>query len=295
MSKIFISYRRDDSAGYAQAIYGRLVQNFSKDRLFMDVDTIEPGMDFVRVIEKAVGECDVLLALIGRRWAAEADRSGSRINDTRDFVRLEISTALARDIRVIPVLVDGVPMPHEDTLPAPLRPLARRNAIEISNTRFNFDIERLITAVRNALSDTVKAESQSDFSSAETDKKTFREASAKRWNWKSITYFVVAVLYLSFVLKLIFVFGRPQWKGFVLLINTIPIFCFRQLGRVRALRYAALGHFLVLIVVIFFLDGAKLDLYNIVAYSPIVLIPAGVLWGLSYLYGNISRDPVRNR
>src|SRR5262249_54091589 len=129
-------------------------------------------------------------------------RSGSRINDTRDFVRLEISTALTRDIRVIPVLVDGVTMPHEDTLPASLRPLARRNAIEISNTRFNFDVERLITAVRNALGETVKAESKSNFSSAETDKKTVRDsASLKPWNWKSITYFVVPALYLWFVVK----------------------------------------------------------------------------------------------
>jgi hypothetical protein len=63
------SYRREDSAGYAHAIYGRLVQQFSKDRVFMDVDIVEPGVDFVRVIEKAVGEWDVLLALIGKRWA----------------------------------------------------------------------------------------------------------------------------------------------------------------------------------------------------------------------------------
>ena len=143
MSKIFISYRRDDSAGYAHAVYRELGQHFSKDRLFMDVDTVEPGVDFVRVIEEAVGECDVLLALIGKRWANVGGGATSRLDDPEDFVRLEISTALARDIRVIPVLVDGMTMPSGETLPPSLKPLTRRNAIEISNTRFNFDVERL--------------------------------------------------------------------------------------------------------------------------------------------------------
>src|SRR5262245_66330037 len=139
MSKIFISYRRDDSSLYAQTIYRELVQHFSKDQVFMDVDTVEPGVDFVRVIEEAVGECDVLLAVIGKRWANVRKRAKSRLDDPNDFVRLEISTALARDIRVIPVLVDGIKMPGAETLPDVLKPLSRRNAMEISNTRFNFD------------------------------------------------------------------------------------------------------------------------------------------------------------
>ena len=151
MSKIFISYRRDDSAGYAQAIYNQLVQHFSKDRVFMDVDTIQPGVDFGRVIEKAVSECDVLVAIIGKRWAGGEVSATSRLHNPKDYVRLEISTALVREIRVIPVLVDGTTMPSEDTLPASLQPITRRHAIEITNTRFNFDVERLITAIRRAL------------------------------------------------------------------------------------------------------------------------------------------------
>ena len=147
MSKIFISYRRDDSSGYAQSIYRELVQHFSKDRVFMDVDTVEPGVDFVDVIEKAVGECDVLVALIGNRWANVRKDAKSPLDDPNDFVRLEISTALARDIRVIPVLVDGMTMPSPETLPVPLKPLSRRNAIEISHTRFNYDVEQLTTAI----------------------------------------------------------------------------------------------------------------------------------------------------
>src|SRR5215472_10771622 len=154
MSKVFISYRRDDSSGYAHAIHARLVQQFSQNQVFMDVDTLEPGVDFVHAIEKAVGECDVLVALIGKRWLGMEPNGRTRLDNEKDYVRLEVSTALARGIRVIPVLVDGMTMPSEDNLPSPLQPLTRRNAIEISNTRFNFDVERLITAVRKILDET---------------------------------------------------------------------------------------------------------------------------------------------
>jgi TIR domain len=151
MSKIFISYRRDDSAGYAQAIYRELVRRFSKDQVFMDVDTVQPGVDFVRAIEGAVSGCDVLLAVIGKRWANVDNSAPSRLDDPDDFVRLEISTALARDIRVIPVLVEGMPMPKVETLPTPLKALTRRNAMEISHTRFEYDVERVVSAVRLTL------------------------------------------------------------------------------------------------------------------------------------------------
>jgi hypothetical protein len=160
MSKIFISYRREDSAGYAHAIHSQLVQHFSKDQVFMDVDTVEPGVDFVRAIEKAVGECDVLVALIGERWLGGEPGVASRLDNEKDYVRLEVSTALARDIRVIPVLVDGMTMPRAETLPDSLKPLSRRNAIEISNTRFNYDVEQLMTAVRKILDATEPAPSR---------------------------------------------------------------------------------------------------------------------------------------
>src|SRR5215208_725851 len=153
MSKVFISYRRNDSAGYAQAIYSRLTQRFSKDRLFMDVATIEPGVDFERVIETAVGECDVLLAIIGKRWLRDDVSGTAPLENPKDYVCLEISTALARGIRVIPVLVDGVIMPGEETLPAALRSLSRRHAVDISNSPFDFDVERLISAVHRGMAD----------------------------------------------------------------------------------------------------------------------------------------------
>lgn len=145
--KIFISYRRDDSAGYARAIYDQLTSRFSRPRVFMDVDSIEPGMPFDQVIGEAVGQCDVLLAMIGRRWLEPQADGGLRLNDPTDFVRIEIAAALARNIRVIPVLLDGASMPEVALLPDPLRPLAKRNAIEVGNSRFASDIEKLVDAV----------------------------------------------------------------------------------------------------------------------------------------------------
>ena len=111
----------------------------------MDIDTIEPGVDFVETIEKAVGSCDVLIALIGKQWLTITDPAGRRrLDNPADFVRLEIKTALERNIRVIPALIPGAAMPRSQDLPDELEKLTRRNAIEISDTRFREDVDRLI-------------------------------------------------------------------------------------------------------------------------------------------------------
>jgi formylglycine-generating enzyme required for sulfatase activity len=145
MSRIFISYRREDSAGYAGWLYERLSERFGQGKIFMDIATIEFGLDFVEVIEKAVGSCDVLIALIGRQWLTVTDAAGHRrLDDPGDFVRLEIATALDRNIRVIPVLVQGATMPHSTDLPNALKKLSHRHALEISDTRFDYDVTRLI-------------------------------------------------------------------------------------------------------------------------------------------------------
>jgi formylglycine-generating enzyme required for sulfatase activity len=170
MPKIFISYRRVDSAGYTQAIYSRLVQQFSQDEIFIDVDTIAPGADFERAIERAVADCDVLVAVIGKRWITAEPNAPSRFENTKDYVALEISTALARDVHVIPVLVDGTTMPREENLPFPVRPITRRQAIEISNTRFKFDVERLLTAVRNAVGEPAEIQRSGPISRVETQR-----------------------------------------------------------------------------------------------------------------------------
>src|SRR5512139_2316322 len=122
--QIFISYRRDDSSGYARALYDRLVQHFSKERVFMDVDAIEPGLPFDEAIKRALDQCEVLLVVIGKRWMDKQEGVGLRINDPKDFVRLEIAAGLSRNIRVVPVLLEGASMPTEDELPEPLRDLA---------------------------------------------------------------------------------------------------------------------------------------------------------------------------
>jgi len=148
MPKIFISYRRDDSASNAGRIYDRLEGNFGQGQVFMDVDAIRPGLDFVDVVREAVGSCDALIAVIGREWLGASDESGRRrLENPQDLVRLEIATALERDIRVIPVLVQGARMPVGTDLPESLEALARRNSVEVSDNRFRADIEQLIYAL----------------------------------------------------------------------------------------------------------------------------------------------------
>ncbi len=148
MPKIFISYRRNDSATSAGRIYDRLEGRFGQGQVFMDVDTIRPGLDFVEVVQEAVGSCDALIAVIGREWLGASDEGGrKRLENPEDLVRLEIATALERDIRVIPVLVQGAQMPLAADLPEDLKALARRNSVELSDNRFRTDIDQLIEAL----------------------------------------------------------------------------------------------------------------------------------------------------
>ena len=116
VGRIFISYRRVDTPHVAGRLFDRLEARFGAGNIFMDVDSIDPGLDFAEAIERAVGSCDVLLALIGRHWSDIVDEQGRRrLDDPEDFVALEIRTALRRKIRVIPVLVDGAPPPDRQT------------------------------------------------------------------------------------------------------------------------------------------------------------------------------------
>jgi TIR domain len=150
--QIFVSYRRDDSPGTTGRLFDRLRQRFTRSRIFMDIDAIEPGEDFLKKIEQAVASCEVLIAVVGTRWLRLSDGDGkSRLDNPQDFVRLEIVTALRRGIRVIPVLVDGASMPSSRDLPEEFEPLTRRQALELSHTRFNTDADRLIEAIDRAL------------------------------------------------------------------------------------------------------------------------------------------------
>jgi len=145
MPGIFISYRRGETAYPAGWLFDRLVQHFGAVQIFKDVDSIQLGDDFVEVITRAVGSCDVLLALVGDRWLTITDAQGQRrLDDPNDFVRLEIEAALTRNVRVIPILVDGASMPRADELPASLAQLERRQALELSPSRFDYDTSRLL-------------------------------------------------------------------------------------------------------------------------------------------------------
>jgi uncharacterized membrane protein YeaQ/YmgE (transglycosylase-associated protein family) len=148
---IFISYRRTDSAHVAGRIYDKLVESLGRASVFKDVDSIPLGVDFKEYLDEKVSECNVLLAIIGDRWLDARDTSGrSRLHDPNDFVRIEIESALVRDIRVIPLLVSGAGMPLKDQLPASLRKLVTRNGIEIRpDPDFHRDMERLISHLRN--------------------------------------------------------------------------------------------------------------------------------------------------
>jgi TIR domain len=149
---VFISYRRQESSGLAGRLYDRLAARFGDDQVFMDVDTIAPGVDFAEVITQAVSTCEVLLAVIGPRWLTATDEDGQRrLEDPDDIVRLELAAALERDIRVIPILVEDAEMPRRHELPEELAGLARRNALSLRHESFRADADRLLAAIEPIL------------------------------------------------------------------------------------------------------------------------------------------------
>ena len=152
MSKIFISYRRGDTTGYAISLRDQLAVRFGAEQIFMDIDNIEFGDDFVEVINEKISACDVLLVLIGRDWLTSKDDSGGRrLDSPDDFVRLEVTAALERKIRVIPVLFGGAKPPRPEDLPKELVLLSRRNAITITDVGFRQDVSRLIESVEKVI------------------------------------------------------------------------------------------------------------------------------------------------
>lgn len=127
MANIFVNYRKQDSPPYAGRRFDRLVREFPGNCVFMDIDGIAPGEDFVEVIDTKLAGCDAVVALIGHDWSTCTDGNGRRRLDNReDFVRRELTAALKRRIRVIPVLVGGASMPSSDSVPEELVALLRR-------------------------------------------------------------------------------------------------------------------------------------------------------------------------
>lgn len=149
---IFINYRKDDSSWNALALYNELQKYFPKESLFKDFNTIRPGDDFVVSIQKALSNCNVLLVVMSKNWLAVTDKNGNRrINDPDDLVRIEIATAIDRNIQVIPVLFDNIAMPTSSELPDNLKSLPRRQFVEIETTRFEADVKKLADAIKELM------------------------------------------------------------------------------------------------------------------------------------------------
>ena len=149
---IFLSYRREEAGNAAGRLADRIAAKFVSTRVFIDVDSVAPGEDFVEAIQRAIGGCDAVLALIGRQWLTVTDDQGRRrLDDPEDFVVLELKEALDRDIHVVPVLVDGAPMPRPHELPAELRELSHRNAVRVDAESFRRDCDDLLDRLARLL------------------------------------------------------------------------------------------------------------------------------------------------
>jgi hypothetical protein len=151
---VFVSYRRDDASGYAGRLQDSLADRFGASSVFIDVDSIEPGVDFIDAIEGALAQCRVVLALIGPQWLEATDAAGRRrLDQSDDFVRREIALALANGLRVIPLLVRGARMPGAPELPAVLEPLARCQALELSDRLWRESVASLLDLLEPSLTD----------------------------------------------------------------------------------------------------------------------------------------------
>lgn len=142
--KIFITYRRDDSSGYAGRLHAALVKYFGVNQIFRDINTVKAGEDFYDVTERSVQSCDILIAIIGKQWLSMSNAGVRRLDEPDDFVRLEIAQALSRSIPVVPVLVQGATIPRAQDLPAELKSLTRHQAFELSDARWDYDVKQLI-------------------------------------------------------------------------------------------------------------------------------------------------------
>jgi hypothetical protein len=150
--RIFISYRRSDSAGYAGRLYDYLKNYFGGERIFFDVDTIRPGVNFEQKIATELDHSDAMLVMIGNQWLDARDSQGTRrLDDTHDYVRYEIETALGKNIEIIPILVQGTPMPSSGVLPGSISDLSMRNAVRLNDDHWSSDCRFLAEILKNTL------------------------------------------------------------------------------------------------------------------------------------------------
>jgi len=159
-SPVFISYRRSESQHATGRLFSRMAPRYlAEAEIFMDVEAIAAGADFTAALDRSLKGCKVCLVMIGPRWLTETNADGSRrIDNPNDFVRQEVIAALARNITVIPVLIDNARMPTPGELPEPLKPLAARNALAINHERFDEDADALAAKVLGALGRSIDPE-----------------------------------------------------------------------------------------------------------------------------------------
>lgn len=163
MPNIFISYRREDSAASARDLHRRLVGAFPRDEVFLDISTIPFGADFAGLIERKLDTCQVMLVVIGRQWATVRSGGQQRLAHGDDLVRREVLGGFARDMRMIPVLVDGAVMPAATDMPEALRQLVGLHAVEVSHSRADYDVGRLINDLGGSGAADAATTSGSDF------------------------------------------------------------------------------------------------------------------------------------
>jgi hypothetical protein len=197
MGTVFISYRREETAGEARALFNDLVARIGKDFVFMDVDNIALGRDFREVLRENLAFCDLMLVLIGKGWVDAKDRSGRRrLDDPGDFVRVEIGAALKRNIPLTPVLLQGAHMPASEQLPEDLKGLSFRNGFELSHNRWESDVQEMVKRLALGKRPDVAAPSRSGAPLIERGRSTLREKLSKafvRGRWA----FVLAVAVTS--------------------------------------------------------------------------------------------------
>lgn len=147
-NRVFISYRRDDAAGYAGRLEDSLERRIGRGSVFRDVLDIAPGEDFAAAIRTRLAQADTVLVLIGPDWAGGEQVGQRRIDDTNDFVHLEVALALQSTARVVPVLLGSTAMPSEASLPQELKALAQRNAMNVGDVHWEEDVDRLALVLR---------------------------------------------------------------------------------------------------------------------------------------------------
>lgn len=154
MATIFINYRRSDSRGTTFALREKLLKHFKENELFLDIEGLGGGEDFVNALAKTVSLADVMVVIIGPQWLDARDAEGNpRLHQPDDFVRIEIASAIAQEKKILPVLLEGAQMPSAEDLPNDMKDLSRRNAVELRLNRIEDDAREIAKTLKELVPD----------------------------------------------------------------------------------------------------------------------------------------------